>query len=93
MPKTASASTPAPAGQRIAERGTDGGFVFDARVVASGLGLSPEDLMAELARGTVFQVHEQGLGADAGRSRVTFRHRSRTCVLVLDAEGRLLDVG
>ena len=69
----------------------DGEIVFDARLVAERLGLTPEVFMAEMARGIVYRQVEQGTGEDAGRTRVTFRYRASVWRCVIDADGRLLD--
>jgi len=66
-------------------------IVLDARVVASKLGLTAEKFMAELQKGIVHQVTEQGAEEDDGRYRVIFRYRSMECRFVLSAEGRVLD--
>lgn len=79
-------------GRRVAERDEDGRLVFDAALVAPLLGLAPGAFMDELRRGMIYQVHERGMGEDSGRTRVTFRHRARHFVVILDALGRALYV-
>jgi hypothetical protein len=79
-------------GKRVAEVDETGDLVFNAAVVASLLGLTPDAFMEELRKGNVHQVHERGTGEDSGRTRVTFRYRVRQSILTLDALGRVLDV-
>ena len=43
--------------------------------LAQRLGLSAEALKAEMRRGYVYSLAEQGVAEDAGRTRLTFRHR------------------
>ena len=69
----------------------DGEITFDAGLVAARLGLTPEMFMAELARGIVYRQVEQGTGADAGRTRVTFRYRASVWRCVIEADGRLAE--
>lgn len=77
-------------GEKIAEIGPDGSIVFDAARIAPLLGLSPSRMMAELQRGSLYQVSETGTGADAGRTRVTFRYRARQIALIIDGAGRTI---
>ncbi|MBP2316342.1 DUF6522 family protein [Azospirillum soli] len=79
-------------GRKIADVDAEGAVVFDAAPVAALLGLPPEGLMAGLRDNLVFQIHEMGTGDDLGNTRVTFRHRSREVVLILDAAGHVLGV-
>jgi hypothetical protein len=62
----------------------DGEVTIDARLIAPRLGLSPERFMAEVRRGLVYQVAEQGVATDAGRMRLTFRYRERECRVFVD---------
>jgi hypothetical protein len=60
------------------------GFTVDAEFVAQGLGLAPDGSWQELNRGIVYGVVEWGEGADVGRTRLTFRYRSRTWCVTLE---------
>ena len=57
--------------------------------VAAKLGLSVDRLRAEMRRGIVYGVVEQGVGEDAGRLRLTFRYRARSWTVVVEADGTL----
>ena len=47
---------------------------IEAGFLAAKLGLSLDRLRAEMRRGIVYGVVERGVGEDAGRLRLTFRH-------------------
>jgi hypothetical protein len=49
-------------------------------------------LRAEMRRGIVYGVLERGLGDDAGRLRLTFRHRARSWTVVVEPDGTLQEV-
>ena len=57
--------------------------------LAAKLGLSVDRLRAEMRRGVVYGVVERGVGEDAGRLRLTFRHRARSWTVVVEADGTL----
>lgn len=67
----------------------DGEITVDAERLAPKLGLSVEALKAEMRKGIVSSVAETGLNEDAGRTRVTFRYRTRTWTVVVDPDGTL----
>lgn len=69
----------------------DGEITIDAAFLALRLGLSPDALQAEMRRGTVLGVAEQGQDEDAGRTRLTFRHGARTWRVVIEPDGSLVD--
>lgn len=57
------------------------GFTVDAELLAHELDLPPDVFWQELKRGIVYGVVERGEGDDSGRTRLTFRYRSRAwCV-------------
>lgn len=60
------------------------GFTVDAEFIAGKLGLSPETFWREIKRGIVYGVVERGEGEDAGRVRLTFRYRARSCSITLE---------
>jgi hypothetical protein len=59
-----------------------GEITIDARLIAPHLGLTPEEMMAELRCGLVYRVAEKGTAADDGSIRLTFRYRARECRIV-----------
>ena len=65
----------------------DGEITVDAELLAPKLGLSAEALKAEMRKGNVESVAETGIDEDAGRTRVTFRYRTRAWTGVVDADG------
>ena len=58
-----------------------------AAYLAAHLGLTVEELRAEMRRGIVYGVAEQGVGADSGRKRLTFRYRARSWSVVIEPDG------
>ena len=70
----------------------DGEITIDAALLAHKLGLSPEALRAEMRRGTVLSVVENGQDEDAGCTRLTFRHGAQTWRIVIEPNGRRVDV-
>jgi hypothetical protein len=68
----------------------NGEITVDARLIARHLGLTPEEMMAELRCGFVYQVAQKGTAADEGRIRLTFRYRARECRIVVDASGAIV---
>ena len=62
---------------------------IEAGHLAAKLGLSVDRLRAEMRRGIVYGVIEQGTGEDAGRLRLTFRYRARSWTVVVEADGTL----
>ncbi len=65
----------------------NGEITVDAELLAPKLGLSAEALQAEMRKGIVSSVAESGLDEDAGRTRITFKYRTRTWTVVLDSDG------
>ena len=62
---------------------------IEAGFLAAKLGLSVDRLRAEMRRGIVYGVVERGVGEDAGRLRLTFRHRARSWTVVVEPDGTL----
>ena len=62
---------------------------IEADFLAAKLGLSLDRLRAEMRRGIVYGVVERGVGEDAGRLRLTFRHRARSWTVVVEPDGTL----
>jgi hypothetical protein len=59
-------------------------FVVDVTLVAGKLGLSPDAFWREMQRGIVYGVVERGEDDDAGRTRLTFRYRSRSWTVTIE---------
>jgi len=65
------------------------GLEIDATEIAPLLGLTPEQLMAELRAGTVHHSAEELGGNDVGRICVTFRYRARMARLIVGPDGSM----
>ena len=55
----------------------DGEITIDAELLAPKLGLSAEALKARMREGMVSSVAETSINEDIGRTRLTFRYRTR----------------
>jgi len=64
-------------------------ITIEAGYLAAKLGLSVDQLQAEMRRGIVYGVVERGIGEDAGRLRLTFRYRARSWTVVIEPDGIL----
>lgn len=64
-----------------------GEITVDAVFLAPKLGLSAQTLQAEMRRGLVVSVVEEGRDEDAGRTRVTFRYGQRVWRAVIAPDG------
>ena len=69
----------------------DGEIAIDAELLAPRLGLSVDALKAEMRKGIVYSVAETGINEDVGRTRLTFRYRSRAWTVVVDPDGNLVE--
>ena len=69
----------------------DGEITIAADLLAQKLGLSSEGLKAEMRRGYVYSLGEQGIAEDAGCTRLTFRYRSRSWTVVVEPDGTLVE--
>jgi hypothetical protein len=69
----------------------DGEITIAAGLLAQKLGLSGEVLKAEMRRGYVYSLGEQGIAEDAGRTRLTFRYRARSWTVVVERDGSLVE--
>ena len=69
----------------------DGEITIAAHLLAQKLGLSVEALKAEMRRGYVYSLGEQGIAEDAGRTRLTFRYRTRSWTVVVEPDGTLIE--
>jgi len=72
---------------------SNGEIMIDATLLAPRLGLSPEALKTEMRMGLVYSIAETGADEDEGRTRLTFRYRSRTWVVVVEPDGSLVERG
>lgn len=68
----------------------DGTFVVEAELLAEAFGLSPEQMRALMREGAITSRCEAGMGADAGRWRLTFLHGEHGCRFILDDAGTIL---
>ncbi|WP_372707701.1 DUF6522 family protein [Brevundimonas sp.] len=68
-----------------------GEIIIDAELLAFKLGVSAASLQAGMPKGIVSTVAETGIDEDAGRTRLTFRYRSRTWTVVVDTDGSLVE--
>ncbi|OZA13275.1 MAG: hypothetical protein B7Y02_06275 [Rhodobacterales bacterium 17-64-5] len=62
-----------------------------AEDVASGLKLTPEEVMQGFRNDAITSLCEKGLGEDAGRLRLTFRSSRWRLRLIVDADGAILE--
>ena len=69
----------------------DGEITIAADLLAQQLGLSVEALKAQMRRGYVYSLAEQGVAEDAGRTRLTFRYRTRSWTVVVEPDGTLVE--
>jgi len=69
----------------------DGEITIAADPLAQKLRLSVEALKAEMRRGYVYSVSERGIDEDAGRTRLTFRYRTRSWTVVVEPDGTLAE--
>jgi hypothetical protein len=69
----------------------DGEITIAADLLAQKLGLSVEALKAQTRRGYVYSLAEQGVAEDAGRTRLTFRYRTRSWTAVVEPDGTLVE--
>jgi hypothetical protein len=63
---------------------SEDGFIVEAEVVAGKLGLSLDAFWRAMKRGIVYGVVERGEGDDTGRTRLTFRYRTRSWSMTLE---------
>lgn len=72
------------------DAGGIGDFVVDAAVLAAAFGLSQDQIRARMRDGRITSRSEKGIGADAGRWRLTFHHDDRACRLIVNDRGTVL---
>lgn len=71
----------------------DGEITVDAERLAPKLGLSAAALKTEMRKGNVSSGAETGIDEDAGRTRVSFRYRTRAWTVVVEPDGTLVESG
>ena len=69
----------------------DGEITIAADPLAQKLRLSVEALKAEMRRGYVHSLGEQGILEDAGCTRLTFRYHNRSWTVVVEPDGSLVE--
>ena len=67
------------------------GWVVPAELLAEALHLQPAEVPALLQSGAIKTSAEEGVGADEGRTRLSFSTGRRRLRLVLDAHGDILN--
>jgi hypothetical protein len=71
-------------------RWADGVPEIDAAVAARAMKFSVEYFLRQMQRGAIRGRVERGTGDDEGRHRMSFRHRDRELVMVVDDDGRII---
>lgn len=69
----------------------DGTITIDAGLLAPKLGVSAEALKAGMREGIVSSVAETGINEDVGRTRLTFRYRTRVWTVVVESDGTVVE--
>ena len=70
----------------------DGALQVDAALVAAGLRIEPSVLRQRMREGLITSLCEQGVEEDSGRYRLTFFSRSRHFRIIVDQQGRILQL-
>ena len=71
-------------------RWADGVPEKDAAVAARAMKFAVEYFLRQMQRGAIRGRVERGSGEDEGRHRLSFRHRDRELVMVVDEDGRII---
>jgi hypothetical protein len=66
-------------------------ITIEAAYLATHLGLTVKELRAGMRRGIVYGVAERGIGANLGRSRLTFHYRARSWSVMIERDGTFRD--
>ena len=70
-----------------------GDAALSAPQAAALLGVTLEAFLADLRAGRVYSLVERGEGSDAGRLRLTLRHRAKERRLIIEAyTGKILEI-
>lgn len=70
---------------------TDESFVIDAAIAAAAFGVAASAVPELMRAGEITSRCEAGVGADAGRWRLTLIHRGHYLSLVVSEDGEILD--
>lgn len=70
----------------------DGAFEIDASLLGRGLDLAPSRIPDLLRSGAITSRCERGIGDDEGRHRLTFFHEGRRLRVLIDRDGKVLQV-
>lgn len=65
-------------------------FVVPATMLAKAFGMTEDEARKAMRDGALTSICEAGVGADAGRWRLTFRLANRACRYTLDEAGTIL---
>jgi hypothetical protein len=68
----------------------DEGFIVPASLLAKAFGLTEDEVRKAMRDGALRSVCEAGVGSDAGRWRLTFRHANRARRYTVDQAGTIL---
>lgn len=68
----------------------ESGFQIDAADLGPLIGVAPEDVHRLIRAGQISTLCEEGRDEDAGRYRVTFRHRGTRVRLTVNDAGEVL---
>lgn len=71
-------------------RWVDGVPEIDAAVAARAMKFAVEYFLRQMQRGAIRGRVERGSGEDEGRHRLSFRHRDRELVMIVDGDGRIV---
>ena len=71
-------------------RWVDGVPEIDAAVAARAMKFAVEYFLRQMQRGAIRGRVERGSGEDEGMHRLSFRHRDRELVMVVDGDGRIV---
>lgn len=69
----------------------DGAICVEARIIADGFHLEPAEVQALMRESKITSLCERGMGADAGRFRLTFFHGQRRFRLLADESGTIIE--
>lgn len=76
--------------RQVERSGAD--FIVPATSLAEAFGMTENEVRGEMRNGTLTSICEAGVGSDAGRWRLTFRHANRACRYTVDEAGTILSI-
>ena len=68
----------------------NGAVEISADLIAEGLSVAPQDILALMRAGEITSLHEQGVDRDAGRTRLTFFYKGRRFRIIINADGHVI---